>query len=94
MMQALRVFSLSRYVEEALRRAEYERDEDGVVIAHVPDAVGFVSQGGTFEEARENLADAIESAVLVALQLGYPIPTIDGVTIEERDAETLAAEAG
>jgi predicted RNase H-like HicB family nuclease len=90
-MNKLRMFSLEQYIEAALQLAEYERDEDGGIIARVPDAAGFFSQGDTFEEARENLRDAIEGNVLLALQRGYPIPVIKGVTIEEYDAQTVPA---
>jgi hypothetical protein len=37
----VKAFSLARYVEEALKKAEYSRDENGVVIARVPKASGF-----------------------------------------------------
>ena len=86
----VRHFVLSRYVENALQHAEHERDENGVVIARVPDTSGFFSQGDTFEEARENLRDAIEGNVVIALQLGHNIPQIEGIMIEEQDAEALA----
>jgi predicted RNase H-like HicB family nuclease len=74
-----------RYVDTALSLAQYERDENGIVVAIVPDASGFFSQGDTFEEARTNLRDAIEGNVLLALQLGLPIPAMPGVDIEEQD---------
>jgi predicted RNase H-like HicB family nuclease len=90
-MNKLKMFSLEQYIEAALKSAEYERDEDGVVIAEVPQAQGFYAQGDTFEEARENLRDVIEGHLVLALQLGWPIPTIEGVIIEEQDAEALAA---
>ena len=75
--KTVRLLPLARYVQAALARAEYERDEDGVVIAEVPGASGFFAQGDTFEDARENLRDAIEGKVLLALQLGLPIPAPD-----------------
>ncbi len=90
-MRKVRVFSLSRYVEAALQAAEYQRDENGIVVAEVPGASGFFAQGGTFEEARENLHDVIEGNVLLAVQLGFDIPAIAGATIEERDVGTLAS---
>lgn len=90
-MKKVRFFSLLRYIEAALKQAEYERDEDGVVIGQVSGASGFFAQGDTFEEARENLRDVIEGNVLLALQLGLNIPIIAGVTIDEQDAETVAA---
>ncbi len=85
-------FSISAYVEQALKLAEYEKDENGVVVASVPNASGFFSQGENFEEARVNLRDAIEGNLVVALQLGFEIPPIAGVDIKEVDyAEADAA---
>ncbi|MBI2919065.1 MAG: type II toxin-antitoxin system HicB family antitoxin [Chloroflexi bacterium] len=83
----VRVFSLARYVDAALKRAEYIRDENGVVVATVPGALGFFAQGDDYEEARENLRDVIEGNVVLALQLGWDIPSIPGVAIEERDVQ-------
>lgn len=36
-----KAFSLSTYVEQALRLAEYEKDENGTIVAHVPNVPGF-----------------------------------------------------
>jgi predicted RNase H-like HicB family nuclease len=91
MTAKVRTFSLMRYVDAALTLAEYERDEDGIIVAFVPGAAGFFTQGDSFEEARINLRDAIEGNVLLALQLNLPIPEIPGITIEEQDAEAHAA---
>jgi predicted RNase H-like HicB family nuclease len=90
-MKKVRFFPLTRYVEAALRHAEYERDENGIVIAQVPSASGFFAQGDNFEEARENLRDVIEGNILLALQLGLDIPEMQGIAIEEQDAEAIAA---
>lgn len=90
----VKVFSLTRYVEEALKRAEYSRDENGIVIARVPKASGFFAQGDSFEEARENLRDVIEGNVLLALQLGLEIPRIAGVEIEERPVAATPRKHG
>lgn len=79
----LKIFSMSRYVDEALKKAQYAQDENGVVVAKVPGIPGFFSQGETFEEARENLRDAIEGNILLLLQLGKEIPPMEGVKIEE-----------
>ncbi len=66
-------FSLSAYVEQALKLAEYEKDETGVVVASVPSVSGVFSQGENFEEARVNLRGAIEGNLVVALQLGFEV---------------------
>jgi predicted RNase H-like HicB family nuclease len=91
MVTRVRTFSLARYVDTALALAQYERDDNGIVITIVPDASGFFAQGDSFEEARSNLRDVIEGNVLLALQLDLPIPTMPGVTIEEQDAKAYAA---
>ncbi|RIK81343.1 hypothetical protein DCC62_02335 [candidate division KSB1 bacterium] len=70
----IKSFSLLAYVEQALKLAEYEKDENGIIVAHVPNVSGFFSQGDNFEEARDNLRDAIEGNLVVALQLGFEIP--------------------
>ena len=87
-MSRVKVFSLSRYVEVSLKRAEYERDESCVVVAIVPGASGFFAQGDTYEEARANLQEVIEGNVLLALQLGWEVPSMPGVDIQEQDVET------
>jgi len=87
----VKMISISRYVQAALERAEYERDENGIIVARVPGASGFFSQGETFEEARDNLRDAVEGNLTLALQLGLPIPVLEGVPIEEQDVPAYAA---
>ena len=59
----IRSFSLLHYLEATLALAEYERDGQGVIVASVPDAPGFFSQGNSFEEARANLCETASRAV-------------------------------
>jgi predicted RNase H-like HicB family nuclease len=83
-MKPALVFSITEYADKALKKAEYYRDENGVVIAKVPEAPGFFAQGDDFEEARANLREVIEGNVVLALQLGLPIPEIKGVKMTEQ----------
>ena len=76
----LKSFSLADYLKAALACAEYEQDDD-LIVATVPNVVGFYSQGESHEEARMNLRDAIEGNILIALQMGWEIPQIPGVEI-------------
>ncbi len=86
MVNAIRTFSLSQYVEAALSLAEYSRDENGVVIVEVPGVSGFFAQGDTFEDARANLRDVVEGNVMLALQLGLEIAPVAGVSIDVTNA--------
>ena len=80
--------SLSKYVELALRHAEYETGESSeCVVAEVPDLPGCLTQGHIFKEARENLKEAIELWVAICLSKGRIPPPLDGCTIA--DARTV-----
>ena len=74
-----RLVTLREYVQEALKNAVYEKGEVlDVIIAEVPDLPGCFAQGRNFEEAREDLIDAIELWVMSALMDGDEIPVING----------------
>ena len=51
-----------------------EHDEDGVYIASCPALQGCYSQGDTYEEAVENLKDAIRLHIEARREVGEPIP--------------------
>ena len=88
MSHKIRMFALWQYIDAALRSAEYERDEDGGIVARVPDAQGFFSQGDTFEEARENLRDAKASVRMNAKPELVPV----AVDIWKARVDVVAAD--
>jgi predicted RNase H-like HicB family nuclease len=51
-----------------------EQDEDGVYISSCPVLQGCYSQGNTYEEAVENLKDAIRLHIEARREVGEPIP--------------------
>lgn len=64
---------------EVLKNAVYEKGEMlDVIVAEAPDLPGCFTQGNSFEEARENLIDAIEVWILSAPQCGDEIPAVSG----------------
>lgn len=61
-----------------------EKDEDGVYVASCPALPGCHTQGDTYDEALENLKDAINLNIAARRDLGEPIPietAIDEVEI-------------
>ncbi|MCK4581412.1 MAG: type II toxin-antitoxin system HicB family antitoxin [Dehalococcoidia bacterium] len=61
-----------------------EQDEDGVYVASCPALQGCYSQGDTFEEAVNNVKDAIRLHIEARREVGEPIPievAIDKVEI-------------
>ena len=51
-----------------------EHDEDGVYVVSVPALQGCYTQGGTYEEALENVKDAIRLHLEARKELGEPVP--------------------
>jgi len=51
-----------------------EKDEDGAYIASCPGLQGCYTQGDTYEEALENIKDAINLHIAARRDLGEPVP--------------------
>ena len=51
-----------------------ERDEDGYYVASVPLIQGCHTQGETYDEALENIKDAIKLNIEARRALGEPVP--------------------
>ena len=51
-----------------------EKDEDGLYVASVPLLQGCYTQGETYEEALENIKDAIKLHIEARRDLGEPVP--------------------
>jgi predicted RNase H-like HicB family nuclease len=51
-----------------------EQDEDGLYIASVPLLPGCYTQGETYEEALENIKDAIKLHIEARQAFGEPVP--------------------
>ena len=71
--------TLSEYVVQVLKNAVYEKGEQlDVIVAEAPDLPGCLTQGASFEEARQNLVDAIEVWLLSGLRSGEDPPVVNG----------------
>jgi predicted RNase H-like HicB family nuclease len=51
-----------------------ERDEDGLYIASVPLLQGCYTQGESYEEALDNIKDAIKLHIEARQEAGEPVP--------------------
>lgn len=71
-------------MSEALRlTVTYEHDEDGWIVARVPEVRGAISQGRTRDEARENVIDALHGILALRLGSGDTVtPTSDSDSLE------------
>jgi predicted RNase H-like HicB family nuclease len=72
--------SLNHYVKEILKTAVYKQDNKlNCIVVSVPILPGCMTQGDNFEEARDNLIDAIELWIMVGLREGEAMPEINGI---------------
>jgi hypothetical protein len=86
--------SLREYIAEVLKNAIYEKGEQlAVIVAEAPDLPGCLTQGATFEEARENLVDAIEVWLMSGLRNGEDPPVVNGCCLAITKAPRRAARA-
>jgi len=74
-----KLVSFRQYVQEVLRSATYKPCEDADCIVALAETLpGCITQGDTFEEARELLIDAIETWIVSALKDGDTLPVVNG----------------
>ena len=72
------------YIEEALRRAHYEKiDDDEPYYGEILELKGVWATGKTLEECRGILKEVIEGWLLLSIRKGLPLPKLGDVEIKE-----------
>jgi len=78
----MKYVGFKEYVKEFLKTAEYKKDPNlGCVVAIVPSLPGCMTQGENYEEARDNLIDAIELWITVGLREGEEMPSVNKIKL-------------
>ena len=77
---------IREYVDHALRRAHYDKLEDGTFCAEVTELQGVLAIGATLEECRDQLAEVIEEWVLVRVARGLAVPPLDNIEVRVQKA--------
>ncbi len=72
---------LTKYIDAAMRRAQYETMEDGAVWGEIPGFPGLWASGATQEECERELRSTLEDWLLVATHFGDTLPILDGIDI-------------
>ena len=73
--------SIDRYVDIALKHAEYIQNDDGTWTVKIPVLSDLITFGETEEEAKEMAEDAVRGWIEIAKQFGDEIPEIDGFVL-------------
>lgn len=77
---------ITQYIAAAMKQAEFERMENGRYFATIPACKGCWVEGTSIEECRGELPDALESWLLLGLQLRHTLPVVDGIDLNPQPA--------
>ena len=72
---------LTEYIAAALRRAAYDKLEDGTFYGEIPGIQGVFANESTLEECRRELQSTLEDWLVFSLANNFPIPSVDGVQL-------------
>lgn len=74
------------YIRTAMQNAICEYlDEDGIYYCEIPSLPGVWSSGANLEECRTQLESVLYGWIRLGIDLGHPIPAIDGVELQTAD---------
>lgn len=73
---------LTDYIRAAMRHARFKiLDEDEGYFGEIPECPGVWANADTLEACRDELQEVLEGWVLLGLQFGDTLPTIDGIEL-------------
>jgi predicted RNase H-like HicB family nuclease len=74
---------LTAYIAAAMRRAEYKELPGGEGwYGEIPGLDGVWGNAESREAVERDLRDALEGWLVLGLQLGHPIPAIEGIALD------------
>ena len=72
---------LTSYIRSTMHRATYEILADGSFYGEIPGFQGVWATSATLEGCRDELQEVLEGWIVLGLQMGHPLPTVDGIKI-------------
>ena len=73
---------LPEYLNKAMQLAKYELLPDGTYYGAIPGFSGVWANATTLEECREERQSVLEDWRVLGLQLGHPLPEVNGIRID------------
>lgn len=75
---------IREYIDSAMKQAHYELiDQPGQpYYGEIPGLQGVLAVGTTLEECRSNLEDALDSWLVLGLQMKHEIPEVEGIRLK------------
>lgn len=77
-------YIMYKYIDSAMRQAEYKKLEDGDFVGKIPCCRGIVAFGKTLEECKAELLSTLEDWIVFGLSNDFPIPTVSGINLNKK----------
>lgn len=74
---------LTEYIEAAMRKATYEKLEDGTYCGKIRECSGTIAFGDTLYECQIKLRSVLEGWLLVKIRHGDHLPVIEGIDLNK-----------
>jgi len=78
------------YIFSAMKHAVLEELDDGTIGATIPECPGVLGFGGDVHSCAGDLYVQLQDWVRVSLELGNPLPVIDGIDLNSETGKLLA----
>jgi len=73
---------LTKYIEAAMRHAEYEIiEDDQSFYGHIPGFSGLWANASTLEACREELQSTLEDWILIGIRRKIALPVVEGIDL-------------
>jgi predicted RNase H-like HicB family nuclease len=77
---------LTEYIDSAMRKASYQKLEDGTFFGKIPDCPGVLAFHATRAGCQQELRSALEGWLIVKLRHGDLIPVIGNIDLNLKAA--------
>ncbi len=77
---------LTEYIRVAIRGATHEILPDGTFYGEIPGFQGVYSNSENLEDCREQLQEVLEGWIIFGLQVGHPLPVVEGIDLIASEA--------
>ena len=73
---------LTRYIQAAMKRAQYEILEDKSYYGSIAGFEGVWANESALEACREGLQEALEDWILLGVSLNHELPVVEGIELK------------
>ena len=74
-------YILSKYINQAMAQAEYDKLEDNSFSGRIPSCPGVIASASSLRGCEDELHSTLEDWLLLGLKLGHALPEVNGINL-------------